>query len=232
MNSRRKFVKQGALATTALLALRPFESLAGVNFLTASPGGTRHLVFLHTTESEARSACRYIANLRERGIPALALNTATRTADFQYDVQTSPELFEGEYVLIKKEGIRTGIIRVEADRQGLADHISRLATYLKEVKDCQLVICISRLGYKNEFGTDDCQLAYEAQQLDLIIGAHPENRTRFTRTVFNRDRKEVILQSDTNEQLPCGKIEIAFDENGRKRHIHVATRLYQDVNVA
>lgn len=231
MNSRRKFVKQGTLAT-ALLALRPFDSLAGVSSLASSPGGTRHLVFLHTAGSDARSACNYIATLRNRGIQALAVNTATRPADFQFDVQTSPELFEGEYVLVEKEGIRTGMIRVEANLPDLAGHISRLATYLKEVKDCHFVVCISRLGYKNESGMDDCQLAYETEAIDLIIGAHPKNRSRFTRTVFNRHRKEVILQSETQGQLPCGKIEIAFDENGRKRHIHVATRLYKDVNAA
>ncbi len=45
----------------------------------------------------------------------------------------------------------------------------------------------------------------------------------------NNKKEEVIIQSSFNSNLPCNKLEIAFDESGNKKHIHVATKFYKDV---
>lgn len=234
MQSRRKFVAQGTLATTALLALRPLESWAGLTSF-FEPAGTpaRHLAFLHTLQPAKTPVHDYMSRVCRRGVPAVLVNAAPHAEkSFRYDVQAAGEQFTGDYTILEKGGIRTGLIRIDTDRPGLLEETDRLAAHLRESEGCQLVVCMSRLGFRQENGLDDQQIAEGSKHIDMILCSHPANNSRFTRTLFNRERKEVILQPAEQANLPCGKIEISFDADGNKRHIHVATRLYKDVALA
>src|SRR5690606_33194425 len=108
------------------------------------------------------------------------------TANYDFS-ETSLAGRTKEYIIIEKGGIRIGITGVGIDVTGLVDPnnhkgityldpipvVNRIAQMLKENKKCDLVICLSHLGYKYEDDkVDDLKLAARSRHLDIILGGH------------------------------------------------------------
>ena len=93
--------------------------------------------------------------------------------------------------------------------------------------NCQMVVCISQLGFKNKNADDDMKLAEASANVDLIIGGHSTNYTNHTMVVKNSKKQAVIVQSSKNKDRDCAKIEFSFDDAGMQRHVHIGTRLYK-----
>ncbi len=85
------------------------------------------------------------------------------------------------YVILKKFGLKIGVIGVGTDPEGLVQKdkyegmifkpiISTVNFYskiLKESKKCDIIICLSHIGY-----THDVKLAEQSKYIDIIIGGH------------------------------------------------------------
>ena len=81
-----------------------------------------------------------------------------------------------------KGNIKIGIIGAGINMKGLvgADvngkiqyinpvkELSSIATMLKKEKKCQLVICLSHLGYKNKKAIDDITFAKQSKDIDIL----------------------------------------------------------------
>ena len=115
--------------------------------------------------------------------------------------------------------MRTGILIANAGERDALLRINRMATFLKERKDCQLVICLSQLGYKNKDAVDDITIASNSTNLDIIISGHQTNFHQYPVVLLNKDKKEVILHAAGSITSGYGKIEIEFDELGQKMNI-------------
>jgi 5'-nucleotidase len=91
------------------------------------------------------------------------------------------------YVILKKGGKKIGIFGLTTDLKDLVLNeqgavykdplpiAQELTNYLKKKKHCDLVICLSHLGYFNEFsenGASDSLLAKQVDGIDFIIGGH------------------------------------------------------------
>ena len=116
---------------------------------------------------------------------------------------------EDNYEIVFRENIITGIIKVQTGDKISA--INDLSFYLKKEKNCQLVVCLSELGYKNKNGLDDITLAEKSLYIDIIIGKHAINHTPFPIVACNRKREEVIIQHAAENGFGLGNIEIEFD---------------------
>ncbi len=231
MKNRRSFLQQGTLATMAILTLKPLKTIAGMgSAITGVPGnGYGKLSFLHTANLNSLHAdhvIREIKNIKNNNTNAILLNAGqhmpTESGSLVYDASFNTgnafSAISGDYKIIHKGKIKTGIINARPNDKDVIQKINALSTLLKKEKGCTVVVCLSGLGYKNEHTPDDITLARESTHLDIIIGGHANNFYRHPAIVLNRNQAEVIIHA-AGDTTPFGKIEIDFDAQGHKRNI-------------
>lgn len=85
--------------------------------------------------------------------------------------------------------------------------------YLKEEQKCDLVICLSHIGYKyNSDKVDDIKLAKATKDIDLIIGGHTHTFLDEPQVFKNSAGKDVMINQVGWAGLQLGQIEFYFDE--------------------
>lgn len=130
------------------------------------------------------------------------------------------------YVIIKKGGIKIGIIGVTLDLKGYVAEKSRagvkysnpipvvneLAAMLRKRKGCDLVVVISHLGYDGGSPNKpaDKELAALTSNVDIIIGGHSHTFMEEPELVMNRDGKGVIINQTGAAGVFVGRIDISF----------------------
>lgn len=238
MNSRRKFLIKGSLATTALIAAQPFKALAGAaSSLSGITSNNNHLVFLHTTDMNAGAsgkAMKFIADIKGNTPNTILLHAGKKhDGSLQFDaaVNTDNALLQSnnEYHIINKKGLRTGIINAMPGNDDVIKKTNQLATFLKKDQDCQLVVCLSQLGYKNNDSVDDITLAAESVHLDMIISGHTNNFSARPVVAQNKKKQEVIIHASAGTAHACGKIEISFDQLGTKSQVILQNKLSPEI---
>ena len=244
MKSRRQFVREGAFAATALLAAQQLKAFAGLssaftgNSSAVFSNPTNHLVFLHGSVSDntAKSGMvKYMKQIQSEVHHTVLLNTGAQPfGDISLDASAAEcnHQIDKEYQIIHKAGVKTGIIYARPTTEGVIKQSEDLAAFLKKEKNCQLVVCISHLGHQHKNAPDDLTLAGESRHIDIILNGHTTNYLPKTITMPNSVRHEVIIQSSKSNTAPCAKLEIGVDENGNKKLIHLATKLYKDISAA
>ena len=92
----------------------------------------------------------------------------------------------------------------------------KMESFLRNDKKCDLVICLSHLGYKyrNEKISDQV-LAAETYNTDLIIGGHTHSYLEKPEEAINKAGKKVIINQASWGGLVLGKIDFVF-EAGKK----------------
>lgn len=224
MSTRRKFLLGSTMATTALLIAKPFTSIA--NSLSPVTGyriNNNHLVLAHTGNKMGGSkTLQHITRLKNDSSNLIMLHAGNHTPnagqavyDASMHTGESFSVSAGDYKIIYKGDIKTGIITAN-DQSVTAAGINTLATYLKNEKNCNLVVCLSQLGYKSSTGLNDLELAASSTHLDVIIGGHATNFCKSPLTTLNKNKQEVIINHATTEGLALRKIELGFDNRGRK----------------
>jgi len=236
MKNRRHFLIQSTLATTAMFALKPLTSLGNViSKVTGFNSNYSKLTFLHTagTVSNEHKAITYIRNIKNSNKNTILLNAGEAMQDehgsFTYDASMNAmdDLIakNGEYKIITKGNTRIGIVTARQGEKNVISKIKTLSTYLKQEKNCTVVICLSQLGYKNKKTPDDLKLAKGTTDLDIIIGGHAKNFHRHPLVALNSNNAEVIIHYAAGNSFACGKIEIDFDEMGRKNQVSFADNM-------
>jgi 5'-nucleotidase len=130
------------------------------------------------------------------------------------------------YRIFKKGGIKIGVIGVGIELEGLVpkelygeivyrnpiDIATNLAKELKNQKNCDLVICLSHLGF--EYQNDklsDKKLAEKSSFIDVIIGGHTHTFLQKPITIKNQMNKDVIINQVGWAGLQLGKLDFYFD---------------------
>ena len=140
-----------------------------------------------------------------------------------------------EYTIIDKGGIRVGLTGVGIDITGLVDPnnhkgmiyldpipvVNRIAKMLKEEKKCDLVICLSHLGYSyKDDKVDDLKLAAASRHVDIILGGHTHTFLDEPSRVRNLDGEEVWVNQMGFAGLRLGRLDVVFHKSsGRKKII-------------
>lgn len=131
-----------------------------------------------------------------------------------------------EYQIVEKGNIRIGIISAGSfasktgfEQQPTIETLNKKAAYLKNRKKCNLVICLSQLGYQKAAGLDDLSLAAVTSNIDIILGSG----ARFMKTptvVMNLNREEVVINQAGHSGIVLGNIEVQFSARGKKKAVH------------
>jgi len=137
------------------------------------------------------------------------------------------------YKIIHKNGIKVGVFGLGIELEGLVDKnnyketvynnpleiAQDLSRILKEEKKCDLVICLSHLGYQyknDEQKISDLKLASLTKNIDLIIGGHTHTFLDKPTVVKNSVGKEVIVNQVGCYGLNLGRIDFFFDNDKSK----------------
>jgi 5'-nucleotidase len=136
------------------------------------------------------------------------------------------------YEIFDKEGIRIGIFGLGIELAGMVpanqfgdtqylDPIKKANKYaeiLKKNEKCDLVICLSHLGYEyaNE-KVSDIKLAQKSRNVDLILGGHTHTFMDKPAIILNLDGEEVLINQVGWAGMVLGRIDFYFERNFKNR---------------
>ena len=161
----------------------------------------------------------------DNGMEALARRLGNLKADVvcaNYDFSATPLAdYVEPYVIVRRGDLRIGIIGLLADVADVVDSriaaqlqfqdpaacTQKYADYLKDVKKCDLVICLSHLGYDGEPYTD-VELAAQTRNVDIIVGGHSHTKLKDKVLVKNLDGEDVVIVQDGKWGLKVGRLDI------------------------
>ena len=137
------------------------------------------------------------------------------------------------YKIILKDGVKIGIFGLGIQLEGLVDpkmyketkyldplEIAQdMSRILKEDEQCDLIICLSHLGYfykRNPTKISDLNLAKNTKNIDLIIGGHTHTFLPKPTIVRNNADKNVLVNQVGAYGVNLGRVDFYFDENNEK----------------
>ena len=161
----------------------------------------------------------------DNGIDELArrlanLNVPVVCANYEFSISPLAQYVQ-PYVVVKKAGLKIGIIGLLTDLTEVVNgDIAKIMKYqepvavtnhyaklLKEEKKCDLVICLTHLGFEDEPYTD-VMLAPLTRDVDIIVGGHSHTHLESEARVKNLDGKDVIIVTDWKWGLNVGKLTV------------------------
>jgi 5'-nucleotidase len=119
------------------------------------------------------------------------------------------------YRIVWKGNIKVGVISANED----ADAVNEIAAKLKQRQHCDLVVCLSQLGYMHKNKMDDRKLAAASTHIDVIIGSGSRTFMKRPEIVLNKNRSEVIINHAGHSGIVLGKINIHFNSDRQKSSI-------------
>jgi len=130
--------------------------------------------------------------------------------------------------IIQKGKLKIGLTGVGIEMSGLVpDHLYGQTRYLDPVKmaseqadilkhdeKCDLVICLSHLGYHyDKEKVSDIVLAKDSRSIDIILGGHTHTFMDQPDYYRNREGQYVMINQVGWAGLRLGKIELTFEKN-------------------
>ena len=137
------------------------------------------------------------------------------------------------YKIFNKGGIKIGVLGLGIELKGLVDPklygntkyldpvtvANKTANYLKNKMKCNLVICLSHLGYKYDSNKlSDEKIAIKTKNIDLIIGGHTHSFLNEPVILKNSEKKDVLISQVGYGAIKLGKIDYIFNEKKSKNN--------------
>lgn len=138
-----------------------------------------------------------------------------------YDFTGTPvEGLTKPYIIIKRSGVRIGVFAVCPKMEGLvspkncvgvkyldpAKVALETATMLKKEKKCDVVICISHLGWNSSRGEDDQYMIHGSRNIDLVLGGHTHTYFKKLEYVTDLDGHSVAVDQNGKHAIFVGKL--------------------------
>ena len=151
------------------------------------------------------------------------------SANYDFTNTVLEGLFQ-PYKIIRKDGLKIGIFGLGIELAGLVGkeyyketkyldpvEMARVVTQKLKDKNCDLIICLSHLGfdYGEEDKISDVLLAERTQDIDLIIGGHTHTFLKAPVEKLNAAGKKVLINQVGWAGLYLGRIDFWLDKNRR-----------------
>lgn len=137
------------------------------------------------------------------------------------------------YKVFEKDGIKIGVFGLGIELTGLVDprmyketiyldpvEIAQdMSRILKEDEQCDLVICISHLGYHykdNDHKISDLSLASKTKNIDLIIGGHTHTFLPKPTVTKNSEGENVLVNQVGCYGINVGRVDFYLDSDKNK----------------
>jgi 5'-nucleotidase len=157
--------------------------------------------------------------LKKKQFPVICTN---------YDVsRTALRKLVKPWLVICRGGLRIGIVSANVSPFGLIatrnfEGMTYLAPYeaaesraawLKDQKKCDVVICLSHLGYDNEGKSpDDLHLAEKSRNIDVIIGGHSHTFLKTPTLKTNQNGDTVIINQVGKGGIYVGRLDLMVEK--------------------
>lgn len=123
------------------------------------------------------------------------------------------------YAIIRKAGKKIGVIGLLTDIMRVVDKdiaaefkfmdpvdvANRYADYLRNVKRCDLVICLSHMGYE-----EDKEVAASLRNVDVIVGGHSHTLLHKKQIVKDLDGEDIVIVQNWKWGLNVGELKVDF----------------------
>ncbi|MEI7596750.1 MAG: metallophosphatase [Bacteroidota bacterium] len=136
--------------------------------------------------------------------------------------------------IIIKDNIKIGVFGLGVEMAGLVDNknfdqilyksplevSNKMINLLKYDEKCDLVVCLSHLGYENKNNlVSDVILAKETTGIDLIIGGHSHTILKEGTVINNKNNNETIIVQTGSKggNLGCVELYIDREKTGKNR---------------
>lgn len=137
------------------------------------------------------------------------------------------------YKIFNKNGIKIGVFGLGIELNGLVDPsmyketkylnpveiTQEMTRILKTEEKCDLIICLSHLGYEYKTNPDkisDLKLAASTKDIDLIIGGHTHTFLQKPTVVKNSEGKNMLVNQVGCYGINLGRIDFYFDSDKNK----------------
>jgi 5'-nucleotidase len=140
---------------------------------------------------------------------------------------TALEGLTQKYLVIRQDSLNIGVIGLTVSPEGLiarsnyegmkySDPVrsaNETAAFLKEKENCDLVVCLSHLGYfPKEDRVGDITLAKESCNIDIILGGHTHTFLRFADSRLNRNGEPVIINQTGDRGIYMGRLDVLLKQ--------------------
>ena len=188
-------------------------------------------------EFKLMSMLKYDAATVDNGLEGLYAQLPHAKFDFisaNYDFSnTILDTHVKPYKTFIKNGIKIGVFGLGIELAGLVDKnmyketvyhnpleiAQDMSRILKEDEKCDLIICLSHLGYNYRNNTEkpsDLSLAQVTKDIDLFIGGHTHTFLPKPTIVKNSVGKNVLVNQVGCFGINLGKIDFYFDSDKNK----------------
>lgn len=141
------------------------------------------------------------------------------------------------YKIFVKDGIKIGIFGLGVELQGLVDKklyketvyndpvdiATEMSRILKAEHRCDLIICLSHLGFKYQNEPNrvcDVAIARQTKNIDLIIGGHTHTFLDKPVIETNAEGKKVLINQVGCYGINLGRIDFYFDKEHKTTSNH------------
>tara|TARA_B110000879_G_scaffold126666_1_gene166995 strand:+ start:5787 stop:6710 length:924 start_codon:yes stop_codon:yes gene_type:complete len=139
------------------------------------------------------------------------------------------------YKVFRKGNLKIGVFGIGIELEGLVPKklyqntvyqnpistANRYANILKQKEKCDLVICLSHLGFKyKEEKISDLTFASQTRDIDLIIGGHTHTFLKKPVKQLNIDKKEVLINQVGWAGINIGKVNYHFSQNDSLKKVY------------
>ncbi len=127
------------------------------------------------------------------------------------------------YITLSRNGLKIGIFGISPKLDGLVsaktcvgvkyndpvETANRVARQLKEQERCDVVICLSHLGWDIR-GIDDTEMMARTRNIDIVLGGHSHSYFKTLKHVDNLDGTAVPNDQNGKHGIFVGKIVMNF----------------------
>ena len=124
------------------------------------------------------------------------------------------------WIIINRNGMKIGVFAVCPKMKGLVSDKNcpgvkyldparvalETATMLKQEKKCDMVVCISHLGWNSNRGDDDQYMIQGSRNIDLVLGGHTHTYMEKLEYWNNMDGKPVAVDQNGKANIFVGRI--------------------------
>ena len=124
------------------------------------------------------------------------------------------------WIIIKRNGVKIGVFALCPKLKGLVSDKNcvgvkyldpakvalETATMLKEEKKCDMVICISHLGWESYRAEDDLYMIKGSRNIDLVLGGHTHTYMPSLEYEKNMDGKPVPVDQNGKHAIFVGRL--------------------------
>jgi len=141
--------------------------------------------------------------------------------------------------IFKKENVKIGVFGLGIELNGLVpdkcytgveyldplQEARDLSTKLRDEEKCDLIICLSHLGYKyNDSKISDVVLAAETDEIDIILGGHTHTFMVRPEIIKNRKNRNVLINQVGFGGMYLGRLDINL-QSCKRSHCYSGTSM-------